>query len=85
DLKELYHLRWGIETSFRDLKHSVDLEYLHTKESSQIYQEIYAILITYNFTMRLVGQVKFPKKKRHWDYQVNVKMAFRLYRRYLND
>ncbi|MFL2132195.1 transposase, partial [Ruoffia sp. FAM 24228] len=22
DLKELYHLRWGIETSFRDLKHS---------------------------------------------------------------
>lgn len=85
DLKELYHLRWGIETSFRDLKHSVDLEYLHTKESSQIYQEIYARLITYNFTMRLVGQVKFPKKKRHWDYQVNVKMAFRLYRRYLND
>src|SRR5699024_5572430 len=50
DLKELYHLRWGIETSFRDLKHSADLEYLHTSGTHQIQQEIYARLIIYNFT-----------------------------------
>ena len=25
DLKEIYHLRWGIETSFRELKYSIGL------------------------------------------------------------
>lgn len=30
DLKELYAMRWGIETSFRDLKYSLDLSYFHS-------------------------------------------------------
>lgn len=85
DLKELYHLRWGIETSFRDLKHSIGLEYLHTKGSDQTYQEIYARLIIYNFTMRLAGQVSIPEKERRWHYQLNAKMAFRICRHYLKE
>ena len=31
-LKELYHLRWGIETSFRDLKHVIGMTCFHTKK-----------------------------------------------------
>lgn len=29
DLKMLYSMRWGIETSFRDLKYTVGLRYFH--------------------------------------------------------
>ena len=29
DIKELYRMRWGIETSFRDLKYSIGLVNLH--------------------------------------------------------
>ena len=31
DLKELYAMRWGIETSFRNLKYSLALSYFHKK------------------------------------------------------
>lgn len=31
DIRELYHLRWGIETGFRDLKYSLGLVNLHGK------------------------------------------------------
>ncbi|MFQ9152123.1 MAG: transposase [Blautia sp.] len=30
-IRELYHLRWGIETSFRKLKYSLGLSQLHSK------------------------------------------------------
>lgn len=32
DLKELYHARWGIETSFRELKYGIGLMDLHEKK-----------------------------------------------------
>ncbi len=31
-LKDLYAYRWGIETSFRDLKYSIGLTHFHAKE-----------------------------------------------------
>ena len=37
-LKELYHLRWGIETSFRQLKYTVGLNAFHTKKAEFIRQ-----------------------------------------------
>ena len=35
DLKELYAMRWGIETSFRDLKYSLALSYFHSKKNGE--------------------------------------------------
>ena len=32
DISDLYHMRWGIETSFRELKHTVGLTNLHSKK-----------------------------------------------------
>ena len=37
-LKELYHLRWGIETSFRQLKYTVGMNAFHTKKAEFIRQ-----------------------------------------------
>lgn len=39
-LKELYHRRWGIETSFRELKYSIGLSAFHSKNYDFILQEI---------------------------------------------
>ena len=54
DIKELYHLRWEIETSYRELKYHLDLNTLHSKKRMFIEQEIYAKLVLYNFCSRVV-------------------------------
>lgn len=40
-IKELYAMRWGIETSFRELKHTLALNKFHSKKVGHIHQEIY--------------------------------------------
>ena len=49
ELKRLYGMRWGIETSFRELKYTVGLLHFHAKKVENITQEIFARLIMYNF------------------------------------
>lgn len=83
DLRELYHLRWGIETSFRDLKYNIGLRYFHSRKQELILQEIYAKLIAYNFC-RLVAEAasvgKQKNEKRKYCYKINftilVKICF---------
>ena len=49
EIKNLYAMRWGIETSFRELKYAVGLTSFHSKKRAYITQEIWAKLILYNF------------------------------------
>ena len=49
ELKNLYASRWGIETSFRDLKYSVGLVNFHAKKKEGILQEIFARFTNFNF------------------------------------
>lgn len=58
-LKEYYHLRWQIETSFLFLKYGVALNYFHSIKRDFLCQEIYAKLILYNFISLLVSCVNF--------------------------
>lgn len=44
DLLKLYQKRWQIETSFRDLTHTLQIEQWHSKSANGILQEIYALL-----------------------------------------
>lgn len=53
-LKELYHLRWGIETSFLDLKYNIGLLSLHSKKEEFVYQEINASFILFNACQRAI-------------------------------
>lgn len=48
-LKEIYQLRWGIETSFRELKYAIGLTSFHSKKVDYIKQEIFARLTLYNY------------------------------------
>lgn len=63
-LKELYKMRWGIESSFKELKYSVGLASIHSKKQDFILKEIFSKLIMYNFAGLISYQVEHPKDKR---------------------
>lgn len=48
DICQIYHLRWGIETSFEELKYALDLVYFHSKQYDFVIQELIAHLVMYN-------------------------------------
>lgn len=77
-IKEMYHLRWGIETSFRELKYAVGMSAFHAKNKESIKQEIYARMLFYNFSERIMRKVKPKefKKKLMYIYQINFTRAF---------
>ncbi len=52
-LQKLYAKRWGIETSFRELKYTVGLIHLHSRKSDLVLQEIFAAFTVFNFTQAI--------------------------------
>ncbi|UZQ48916.1 IS4 family transposase [Clostridium kluyveri] len=75
ELKMLYAARWGIETSFRDLKYTIGLLNFHSKKVMCIQQEIYAHLTMYNFTQMITSHVVIKKKQRKYIYKANFSIA----------
>ena len=84
DLKVLYHLRWGIETSFRELKYALGLNQFHSKKLEFIIQEIYARLIIYNFSMEIAQIVALSAPLKQF-YQLNFTQAIGICKRFFLD
>lgn len=84
-LKTLYAARWGIETSFRDLKYTIGLLDFHSKKVMCIYQEIYARLIMYNFAEMITSHVAIKKKQRKYTYKANFSIAVHMCRLFYQD
>lgn len=78
EIKEIYRLRWGIETSFCTLKHAIAAVNFHSKSRQMITHEIWARLILFNFCSYITGQVKFEKQKRKHIHQVDFTVAFKV-------
>ena len=74
-LKNLYATRWGIETSFRNLKYTIGMLNFHSKKVTCIQQEIYAHLIMYNFAEMITSHVVIEKKQRKYTYKANFSVA----------
>lgn len=74
-IKEIYNMRWGIETSFRELKYAIGLRNFHSKKAEYILQEIFARLTMYNFCEIITTHVVIQQKDRKYSYQVNFTMA----------
>ena len=75
-LKELYHLRWGIETSFRDLKYTIDILHFHGRKRAYVEQEIWAHLTMYNYCEAITRHVILSKKKSaKYDVKANFAVA----------
>ena len=84
-IKELYHMRWGIETSFRDLKHTIGLSHFHSKKVEFIKQEIYARLVLYNFCEDITSHIVVQNKPRKHTYQLDFSAAVDICRQFLLD
>ena len=82
ELKKLYAMRWGIETSFRELKHTVGLLHFHAKKVEFIIQEIFARLIMYNFTELITSHVVIQKSDRNHPCKVNFSVAVQICRQF---
>ena len=79
-IKALYHMRWGIETSFRELKYAIGLSSFHSKKVEYITQEIFARLIMYNFCEIITLHVIIKQKPTKYGYQVNFTVAIHICR-----
>ena len=75
EIKKLYSMRWGIETSFRDLKYPLGLLNFHARKTDLIYQEIYAHLLLYNFVSLIMSSHKLECLTRKHDYKSSFSIA----------
>ena len=82
ELKDLYAMRWGIETSFRDLKYSLALSFFHSKKTENILQEVFARLTMYNFAELITSHVVIKQKSRKHLYKINFAAAVHICRNF---
>lgn len=87
DIREIYHWRWGIEVSFRYLKHANGMLYFHCKKPEFLKQEIYANLILYNFGIFIANEAAREKScNKHnnnkYRYDIDISTALKLARKY---
>lgn len=83
DFKDLYHLRWNEENSFRDLKYPLCLKAFHSKKYDYIVQEVWARAILHNFSSAIISGVEIEKKDTKYEYQANFSEAFKTCRDFL--
>jgi hypothetical protein len=89
DLADLYHLRWGVEEGFKNLKPKMKLGYFGSGKSPGILQEFYAHIFCMNM-VALAGstaQTVINKKtgSRKLGYTYNWKNAYRIIRERMAD
>ena len=82
-IKELYHARWGIESSFRKLKYTIGLSNFHSYKPQFIEQEIWAKLLAYNITETMINCTVMEKHDTKHEYKVNFTLAAHICRVFL--
>lgn len=79
EIKQLYAKRWGIETSFRELKYAIGMMRFHSKKTEYILQEIWSRMTLYNFCEIITSAIIVEKnEKRKYGYQLNYTRAIRI-------
>lgn len=77
ELRILYYLRWGLETSFRELKHAIGAEDFHCRSFEYVIHEIWARFLLYNFCSQITALAVVKTNGRKYEYQVNFTMAIK--------
>lgn len=85
EIKKIYAMRWGIETSFRELKYAIGLSCFHSKKVEYIMQEIYARLVLYNYCEIITMNVVIHQKDTKHVYQMNYTIAIHICRYFLRN
>lgn len=86
DLKELYHLRWNIETAYNTLKNKMKLEEFSGYRETLILQDIYATIWLYNIIMlriiELNEEYEIPEERYKYEMKRNVNFAIGIIKTY---
>lgn len=85
DIKQLYSMRWGIETSFRHLKYTLGLLNFHARKTDLVFQEIFAHLVMYNFVSLIISGQKIEKKHRKHNYKSSFSIAIHACREFIRN
>ena len=78
-------MRWGIETSFRELKYAVGMTNFHSRKVEYIKQEVFARITMYNYCESIITQIVIRKTKGIKIYQVNFTLAIYICREYISN
>ncbi len=84
EIRELYHLRWNIEVSVRDLKYVLNGRQVHSRSQNLIEQEIDTAVMVYNLisVISKCAQPRQPGQK--YCYQTNRKALSSIVLQFLN-
>lgn len=86
EIKELYNMRWGVETSFREIKYDLGLINFHSKTKEFVFQEIYIRLTLYNFCKAIIKQISIKNiNNTKYLYEIDGSTAFMLCKQYLKN
>ena len=85
ELKDLYNLHWGIETSFRELKYTIGLKQPASKKAEYIFQEIFTRCLMYNFCELVTSHVAIHYQSEKYVYQTNFSAAVHICRLFLRE
>ena len=84
EIKKLYRMRWGEETSFRELKYTIGLINWHSSKYEGILQEINARMILYNFCELVTAHaVVETRENTIHTYKINFATTVNICRAYL--
>jgi len=79
ELKRLYHLRWGIEEQYKDMKYALSIENFTGKKVNSVKQDFFGNILMYNISMmtckkvidRKSNKLKKNKKSKKRKYKTN--------------
>lgn len=75
-MKDLYHKRWDIETSFRELKYALGGVQFHSRKDDFVLMELYAHFIMFNAVSRNIMCVRVLKQDNNkYTYAISFKEA----------
>lgn len=77
-IKEIYHMRWGVETAFRELKYNLGTVAIKSKSMHGIEQEIFSKIIVYNVCEAIILKVTRTNSNTRYVYQVNTTRAMQI-------
>ena len=84
-IKELYFLRWGIETFYDELKNKIKIEHFSGYSEHCILQDFYAALFVSNVQSLIVGEINDELAKESTQYKYQYKVNSNLSYGFLKD
>jgi hypothetical protein len=78
--KELYFLRWGIETFYDELKHKLKVEYFTGYSETSVLQDFYCAIFMSNLQSTIVNDLQdelaLKNKETKLDYKINTNLSY---------